>query len=76
MNIAHPDIKPIINYWKVNNIKIADFGIQLYFKNDNNAKENIDEILVSHCTTVGRRDYVCSEINEKKLMIVYVIFIF
>ena len=29
---------------KINNIKIADFGISAVLKDDNNANENIDKI--------------------------------
>jgi len=67
MNIAHRDIKPDnILLDKDNNIKIADFGISAIFKDDNNGNENIDEKLVSHCTTVGRIDYVCPEIYKNQ----------
>ena len=67
MNIAHRDIKPDnILLDKDNNIKIADFGISAVFKDDNNANENVDEILVSNYTTVGRRDYVCPEIYKNQ----------
>jgi len=66
-NIAHRDIKPDnILLDKDNNIKIADFGISAVFKDENNSNENVEEILVSQYTMVGRRDYICPEIEHNK----------
>ena len=68
-SIFHRDIKPDnILLDKDNNIKITDFGISAKF-NDNNSdnesnSKDEDEILYSKFTTVGRRDFICPEIEN------------
>ena len=64
--IAHRDIKPDnILLDKNNNIKIADLGIAAIFKEEGD-EETIeeDDDLLCHCTTVGRRDFICPEIEQ------------
>ena len=68
-SIFHRDIKPDnILLDKDNNIKITDFGISAKFgdnnsDNESNSKDE-DEILYSKFTAVGRRDFICPEIEN------------
>ena len=66
--IAHRDIKPDnILLDENNNIKVADFGIAAIFQEEGDTETGQnDEDLLSHCTTVGRRDFTCPEIENNK----------
>ena len=47
-----------------NNIKISGFGISALLKEENNIENEEDEDLICHCSQVGRRDFVCPEIEK------------
>ena len=64
-SIIHRDIKPDnILFGKFNIIKIADFGISALYNDNNPENKNKDEILFCHCAKVGRRDYICPEMEK------------
>jgi len=65
--IAHRDIIPDnILLDENNNIKISIPGIVAIFKEEGDTKNEEDEDLLSHCTRVGRRHFVCPEIEHSK----------
>jgi serine/threonine protein kinase len=65
--IVHRDIKPDnILLDENDNIKISDLGIAARFQEEGESESELDEELLSHCTTVGRRDFACPEILQSK----------
>jgi len=67
--IAHRDIKPDnILLDENNNIKVSDLGIAAIFKEEDDTEtgEEEDDDLLAHCTRVGRRDFICPEIEQAK----------
>ena len=65
--VAHRNIKPDnILLDENNNIKISGFGISALLKEENNIENEEDEDLICHCSQVGRRDFVCPEIEKDK----------
>jgi len=63
--VVHRNIKPDnILLDENNNIKISGFGISAIFREENNIENEEDDDLLSHCTQVGRRDFVSPEIEK------------
>jgi len=63
--IAHRDIKPDnILLDENNNIKISIPGITVLFLEEGDTELEGEDELVSHCTRVGRRDFISPEIEK------------
>ena len=63
--VVHRNIKPDnILLDENNNIKISGFGISAIFREENNIENEEDGDLLSHCSQVGRRDFVSPEIEK------------
>ena len=63
--IVHRDIRPgNILLDENNNIKISINGTAAICKEEDNIENEEDEDLICHCTQVGRRDFICPEIEK------------
>ena len=66
-SIIHRDIKPDnILIDENNDIKISDFGLATLYPDNNPKNIKKDAILFSHSGKVGRRDYICPEMEKGK----------
>jgi serine/threonine protein kinase len=66
-SIIHRDIKPdnilLDQYY---DIKITDFGISCLYHDNNPENADKDAILFSHSGKIGRRDFICPEMEKGK----------